>query len=222
MEQNPIKVALAEDDSMLREAISRILGLFPDIVLKFSASDGRQLLHLIRRDPRVDVVLMDLEMPVLKGIEATEKISREFPHIKVVILTVFDQEEKIFQAIKAGACGYMLKDLPPEELAQGIRNARNYGVSFSPEALTKSLELLRRADLSQFSPFNNKSDKILSEREIEILHHLSLGLSYVQIAGNLSISEGTVRKHLENIYRKLNAHNKVEALLKARRLNLLK
>ncbi|MFN4299247.1 MAG: response regulator [Thermaurantimonas sp.] len=213
---NKIRVVLADDNAYTRISVQRNLSLIDDIELVFTASNARELIHFLRRTPNIHLVLMDVEMPEVNGIEAAEKIKSYFPHIKVVMFTVFDDEEVIYRAVKAGASGYILKDASPETLATGIRNAYNHNFYYSEEILKKSVELLRKANLSNFDSKSEKSEEILTSRESELMVQLSRGLSNAQIAHNLGISEGTVRKHLENIYRKLQVHNKVEAVIKFR------
>ncbi len=209
-----IRVALAEDKPFLARAIKEKLQLFPDSInLVFEASNGQEMLDQLENHPGVDVILMDIEMPVMDGIEATAQISQRFPHIKVIMFTVFDDEQKIFQAIEAGAMGYLLKDEPPQAVHDALLMITEGGAPMSPTIATKSLQLLRdpsRARLKADTPDYN-----LTKREIEVLEQLSQGLEYQEIATNLIISPATVRKHIENIYRKLQVNNKMRAVKKA-------
>jgi DNA-binding NarL/FixJ family response regulator len=163
---------------------------------------------------------MDIQMPEMNGLEATELIKNKYPQIKVVMLTVMDDDDNIFNAIKAGADGYLLKETNPEELYNGIKQVLEGGAAMTPSIALKTLNLLR-------FPQRLTQDKIqqeeieLSKREIEILEQLSKGLNYQSISDNLIISPATVRKHIENIYKKLQVHNKVEAIQKALKHNLL-
>ena len=164
-----------------------------------------------------DVILMDIEMPFMDGIEATSIIHQKHPGVKIIMLTVFDDDENIFNAISAGANGYLLKDENPEALYNGIHSILKGGAPMSPSIALKALDILRDPDRIE----KETSDFDLTRREKEILEQLSTGLSYNQIADNLVISSGTVRKHIENIYRKLQVHNKVEALDVARKNKIL-
>ena len=158
-------------------------------------------------------------MPILNGIEATEIVKQKYPHIKVIMLTVFDNDENIFSAIKAGADGYLLKEVEPKNLYNGIIETLNGGAAMNPSIALKTLKLLRNPiDLN-----NKKEEEIikLSPREIDVLEQLAQGLSYTIIAENLFLSPSTVRKHIENIYTKLQVHNKLEAVQKAKRNNLI-
>ena len=158
-------------------------------------------------------------MPVMNGIEATFEIKKRFPDIKIVMLTVFDNDENIFNAIKAGADGYLLKEIKPEFLHDGIIDTMNGGAAMNPSIALKTLRLLR--DPKEITDLTQQEEIRLTHRESEVLEKLAIGLSYSQIADILFISEGTVRKHIENIYKKLQVHNKIEAITKARNNNLI-
>lgn len=158
-------------------------------------------------------------MPVMNGIEATEKIKQKYPHIKIIMLTVFDNDENIFNAIKAGADGYLLKEINAGDLHSGILETLNGGAAMNPSIALKTLKLLRNPFVAQDK--KDLQDIKLTEREIDVLEQLSKGLSYNAIANNLMLSTGTIRKHIEHIYRKLQVHNKLEAVQKARRNNLI-
>ena len=157
-------------------------------------------------------------MPVLNGIETTLAVKQKYPQIKIIMLTVFDNDENIFNAIKAGADGYLLKDVNPHELFNGIVDTLNGGAAMNPSIALKTLKLLRNpVDFKDVS----KEEINLTNREVEVLEQLSKGLSYKVIADNLFLSPSTVRKHIENIYSKLQVHSKLEAVQKARRNNLI-
>lgn len=214
-----VKVAIVDDNSFLQKAITEKLSFFEDIQVKFIVKNGSELLQRLEENPRIDLILMDIEMPVLNGIEATFRVKQKFPQIKIIMLTVFDNDENIFNAIKAGADGYLLKEVNPTELQQGIIETLNGGAAMTPSIALKTLKLLRNP-----IDFENKlpSDDVkLTLREIEVLEQLSKGLNYSAIAGNLIVSPATVRKHIENIYAKLQVHNKLEAVQKARNNNLI-
>lgn len=217
--QKNIKTVIVDDNTFLIKAIQEKLSFFDDIQIKFSALDGSDLLTKISNNHNIDVILMDIDMPVLNGIEATEIIKNKYPHIKVIMLTVFDNDENIFNAIKAGADGYLLKEVEPKTLYEGIIDTLNGGAAMNPSIALKTLKLLRNPiDLN-----NKKEEEIikLSGREIDVLEQLSKGLNYINIAENLFLSPATVRKHIENIYTKLQVHNKLEAVQKAKKNNLI-
>ena len=214
-----IKIAIVDDNSFLITAVKEKLSFFDDLNLKFSAINGSDLLIKLEDNHNLDLILMDIEMPVLNGIETTEIIKQKYPHIKIIMLTVFDNDENIFNSIKAGADGYLLKEINAQDLHDGILETLNGGAAMNPSIALKTLKLLR-------NPLNienkqEQEDIKLTTREIEVLEHLSKGLSYNAIAQNLILSTGTVRKHIENIYNKLHVHNKIEALQKAKKNNLI-
>jgi DNA-binding NarL/FixJ family response regulator len=215
-----IKIAIAEDNNFLAQAIQEKISFFDDLKFKFRGANGAELIGKIAADSNVDVVLMDIQMPEMDGLEATALIKAKHPQIKVIMLTVLDDDDNVFNAIKAGADGYLLKETNPEELYNGIKQVLDGGAAMTPSIALKTLNLLR-------FPQRLTQDKIqqedieLSKREIEILEQLSKGLNYQSIADNLVISPATVRKHIENIYKKLQVHNKVEAVQKAIKHNLL-
>jgi DNA-binding NarL/FixJ family response regulator len=198
-------------------AVKEKLSFFGDINIKFTAVNGSEILSKLSDNHNIDLILMDIEMPVLNGIEATAQVKRKYPHIKIIMLTVFDNDEHIFNAIKAGADGYLLKEVNAKDLHEGILETLNGGAAMTPSIAMKTLKLLRNP-----VDFKNQNEEIsLSEREIQVLEQLSKGLSYQLIAENLFLSKGTIRKHIENIYRKLQVHNKLEAVEKAKRNNLI-
>lgn len=209
-----IKIALAEDNDLLAGSIKEKLELFSDrIEFKFRAKNGNELIEKLEANSEVDTILMDIEMPELNGIEATEFIKNKYSRIKVIMLTVFDDEEKIFNSIQAGANGYLLKDESPDRIFESIEMIINGGAPMSPIIAAKTLELLRNPIASHSD--DQESDFSLSKREIEVLEQLSNGDDYIKIASLLFISPATVRKHIENIYKKLEVHNKVQAVQKA-------
>ncbi|MBU3821788.1 response regulator transcription factor [Flavobacteriaceae bacterium XHP0103] len=214
-----IKVAIADDNSFLINTVKEKLSFFEEIKVKFTAINGLDFLEKLEDNRNVDLVLMDIEMPVLNGIETTEKIKQQYPHIKIIMLTVFDNDENIFNAIKAGADGYLLKEINAKDLYEGILETLNGGAAMNPSIAMKTLKLLRNP--VDFSSKECREDIKLTEREIQVLEQLSKGLNYNMIAENLIVSSGTIRKHVENIYRKLQVHNKLEAIEKAKKNNII-
>jgi DNA-binding NarL/FixJ family response regulator len=163
---------------------------------------------------------MDIEMPKMDGIEATRQIKNLYPQIKIIMLTVFDDDENIFNSIRAGADGYLLKEIRPDDLHKAILETMEGGASMTPSIALKALKLLRDPELIQ-NMNQEKEDYKLSAREIEILDQISTGLKYNKIAENLFLSVNTVRKHVVNIYEKLQVHNKLEAVQKAKNNRLI-
>lgn len=215
-----IKVSIVEDNPALAKSIEEKLLLFKeDIIYKFTATNGVDLIEQLTNDHNVDCILMDIEMPEMDGIKATETVKQKYPNIKIIMLTVFDDEDKIFQSIQAGANGYLLKDETPKKILEGIKMIMEGGAPMSPTIASKALNLLRFQNIDE--NLNNIEDFKLSKREIEILEQLSKGLVYKQIADNLIISPFTVRKHIENIYKKLQVNSKLMAVQKAKKHNII-
>ncbi|WP_248723995.1 response regulator transcription factor [Seonamhaeicola sp. ML3] len=214
-----IKVAITDDNSFLIKAVKEKLSFFEDIKVSFTAIHGGNLLEKLAENHNLDLILMDIEMPVKNGIEATEIVKQKYPHIKIIMLTVFDDDENIFNAIKAGADGYLLKEVNPKDLYDGIKDTLNGGAAMTPSIALKTLKLLRNP--ASLENVEEKEEILLTNREVEVLEQLSRGLSYSAIADNLILSVGTIRKHIENIYRKLQVHNKLEAVQKAKKNNLI-
>ena len=159
-------------------------------------------------------------MPEMDGIKATELVKNKYPQIKVIMLTVVDDDEYIFNAIKAGANGYLLKEIDAENLYKSIIEVTEGGAPMTPSIALKTLNLLRNPTIA--TEKIEESDTIkLTKRETEILIQLSKGLNYNSISDNLIISPSTVRKHIENIYKKLQVHSKMEAVMKAQKRNLI-
>jgi DNA-binding NarL/FixJ family response regulator len=213
------KVAIVDDNTFLQKAIQDKLVFFQDIEIKFKANHGLELLEKLEKNHNIDLILMDIEMPKMNGIEATEVVKNKYPHIKIIMLTVFDNDENIFKSIKAGADGYLLKEVNPEELNNAIIETLNGGAIMTPSIALKTLKLFRNPEA--FEDIPNKEEYNLTAREIEVLEQLSKGLKYNAIAENLFLSVGTIRKHVENIYTKLQVHNKLEAIQKAKSNKLI-
>ncbi|WP_374542859.1 response regulator [Flavobacterium sp.] len=209
-----IKIAIVDDNTFLQKAVQDKLSFFDDIEVKFKANEGEDLLHKLEKNHNLDLILMDIEMPRLNGIDATVQVKSKYPQIKIIMLTVFDNDENIFKSIKAGADGYFLKEVNPQDLYNGIIETLNGGAAMTPSIALKTLKLLREpVTFDSNEPVENIQ---LTNREVEVLEQLSKGLKYNAIADNLFLSVGTIRKHVENIYTKLQVHNKLEAIQKAK------
>nr|WP_321416119.1 response regulator transcription factor [uncultured Allomuricauda sp.] len=217
--EKKIRLAIVDDNSFLLKAIADKLSFFERVAIKIKATNGSECIEKLAVNNQLDVILMDIEMPEMDGIQATNIIKSKYPHIKIVMLTVFDNDENIFNAIKAGADGYLLKDIDPENLYKGILDTVNGGAAMTPIIALKALKLLRNPLEQNY--LLNEETVVLTKREEEVLEQLSSGLSYTKIAENLHVSPSTVRKHIEHIYTKLQVHNKLEAVEKAKRINLI-
>lgn len=214
-----IKIAIVDDNSFLIKATQEKLSFSDDFLMKFTAFDGLDLIEKLEKNHNIDLILMDIEMPKMNGIDATSFVKQKYPQIKIIMLTVFDNDENIFNAIKAGADGYLLKEVNPKDLNQGILDTMNGGATMTPSIAMKTLKLFRNP--INFETVVNCDAVKLTVREVEVLEQLSKGLKYNAIADNLFLSVGTIRKHVENIYTKLQVHNKLEAIQKAKNNNLI-
>ena len=214
-----IRIAIVDDNPFLQKTIQDKLKFFTDVEVRFKALNGIEIIEKVEKNHHLDLILMDIEMPKMNGIEATLLLKSKFPQIKIIMLTVFDNDENIFKAIKAGADGYFLKEVNPQELYDGIVETLAGGAGMTPSIATRTLKLLREPLVLDDSI--SKEEISLTSREIEVLEQLSKGLTYNAIAGNLFLSLGTIRKHVENIYTKLHVHNKLEAIQKAKNNNLI-
>ena len=166
-----IKLAITDDNSFLIHATNEKLSLFDDFLLKFTAINGEDLIEKLEKNHNIDLILMDIEMPKMNGIEATEIIKQRYPQIKIIMLTVFDNDENIFNAIKAGADGYLLKEVNPRDLQQGIIETINGGATMTPSIAMKTLKLFRNP--IDFETTIPKEEINLTTREIEVLDQLA-------------------------------------------------
>ena len=214
-----IRIAIVDDNTFLQKTIQDKLSFFADVEVRMKAIHGQDIIEKLEKNHNLDLILMDIEMPKMDGIEATAIIKSKFPQIKIIMLTVFDNDENIFKAIKAGADGYFLKEVNPQELYNGIQETLSGGAGMTPSIALKTLKLLREPLV--FDDSIAKEEISLTSREIEVLEQLSKGLKYNAIAENLYLSPGTIRKHVENIYTKLQVHNKLEAIQKAKNNKLI-
>ncbi|MGD8456478.1 MAG: response regulator transcription factor [Anaerolineales bacterium] len=208
-----INVLIVDDQQLVRDGISALLDLQEGISIVGSAGDGEEALEFIYSQ-EVDIVLMDIRMPVMNGIEATQKIKEKHPSIRVIMLTTFDDEEYIIQSLQAGACGYLLKDIPTQDLAQAVKLAHSGIFQLSSTALGKLVD----EDLIRLPQSDNKDNRILSqltEREIQILNLIATGASNNEIAEKLFISEGTVKNHVSRILAALQVRDRVQAAILA-------
>lgn len=213
-----INIVIAEDNPFALQVILEKLGPDGTMSVRSTATQGADLLAKLPGLGRIDLVLMDIEMPVMNGIEATRRLKAQYPQIKVLMLTIFDDDENILNAVLAGADGYVLKEEPGPKILACIRETLEGGAGMSAGIAARVLRMVRSAPPATAAA---RADFDLTPREMEILEQLKAGLSYEKIGANLFISYGTVRKHIENVYRKLQVHNKVEAVQKAIRENLI-
>jgi DNA-binding NarL/FixJ family response regulator len=207
-----IRVAIFEDNKLVRDALQTIFNGTPGFTCCGAFADGnRWETNINRSEP--DVVLMDIEMPGLNGIEITGKICERFPRIKILMQTVFNDSEKIFLALRAGASGYILKNDPPHKFIEAISEVYSGGAPISSAVAKKILSFFANQNVILVSPGNE--DYHLSEREKEILRLMAEAFNYKAIAEKLYISYETVRTHVKNIYKKLHVTSRSEAVIKA-------
>lgn len=210
-----LRLAITEDHAPTRQVLHANLCAFADVEVVASAGSGEALilaLGTLPPDRLPHVVLMDVELPGLSGIETTVLVKTRYPGIDVLMLTVFDTEDVIFQAIRAGASGYLLKDEQPEVLREACLDLVQGGAPMSASIARKTLGLLRHADARPPVHTPDPLDLLLSEREREILEGLVHGASYGQLAEQLHLSPHTVRTHIKNIYQKLHVHSRAEVV----------
>lgn len=214
-----IKIVIVEDNKVALKSLSEKLSLYPDITITATAENGKAGIEKIEQYSDTELIFMDIEMPVMNGIDAAFMIKQNYPEIKIVMITVYDDDDHIFRAIQAGADSYILKDTRAEKIYETIIDTMAGGAVMSPSIAVKTLKLLRKSSDS-VQPQNESTENLLSPRESDILELLSKGLTNKVIAEKLFISPFTVKRHIENIYQKLQAHNRTELLQKARDQNL--
>ena len=216
---NRIKILLVDDQTMFREGLRTLISTQPDFEVVGEAANGEEALRLVAQK-KPGVVLMDLRMHVLDGVTATRSLHTQNPECKVIVLTTFDDDDSVFDGIRAGAVGYLLKDGPTEKLYEAIRAAA-HGESFLQPSIAAKV-------VSEFSRLSNRPStetsslaEPLSEREIEVLRLVGSGFSNKQIASQLFIAEGTVKNHITSIFGKLEVTDRTQAALKAKEMKLI-
>jgi DNA-binding NarL/FixJ family response regulator len=214
-----VRVLLADDQALFREALATLLGARPEVQVVGEAGDGFQALQR-SADLRPDVVLMDLHMPVLDGIAATRRLRAEQPEVRVLALTTFDDDEDVFEALRAGALGYLLKDVSSDRLVEAVLAAARGESVLQPSVAAKVVARLAQLDAA---PRSRPQPLVvpLSDRELDVLRLLADGRSNREIAGELFLAEGTVKNHVTNVLAKLGARDRTQAALRARALELL-
>jgi DNA-binding NarL/FixJ family response regulator len=206
-----IKVMVFDDNQGRRESLELLVNQFEDMKCVGSFENCNNVLDQVSKS-QPDVVLMDINMPGTNGLEGLRLIRKNMPQVMVIMQSVFDEEEKIFEAVREGAHGYFLKKTPPSKLIEGIRDVMEGGAPMTPSVAKKILEVFSR------QPAKSNSDKPrfdLTPREYEILSHLVKGASYKMIADQCGISWHTVNSHFKKIYEKLHVHSATEAISKA-------
>ena len=207
-----ITVLIVEDQTLMRQGLKTILDLEPGMRVVGEADNGLAGVEAALR-LRPDVVLMDVQMPKLNGVLATADLVRQWPEARVIILTTFDRDDYVYQGVRAGALGYLLKDAPAHQLIETIRRVQAGEVFIQPEIASRALREMMRPDAQTLEP--------LSEREREVLVLLAQGAANKEIAERLVITEGTVKNHVSNILAKLQVENRTQAADIARKRGLV-
>ncbi|HKC35590.1 MAG TPA: response regulator transcription factor [Chitinophagaceae bacterium] len=211
----PTRIAIADDKQINRTTVKEKLISYKEIELVLEAKNGHDFLEQLKQLPvekQPHVVLMDLEMPIMDGIQTISQATVAYPDIKFIVLTVFEDDEKIFEAIKAGAGGYLLKDDSAVNIIDAITNVVEYnGIPMSPAIARKTMELLKHAP-APVAPEKTEAESILTDREMEILKEMVTGKNYKAIGEKLFISPLTVRKHTANIYEKLHVNSRAQII----------
>jgi DNA-binding NarL/FixJ family response regulator len=216
---NPIRIVLVDDQALFREGLKTLLSVQPAFAVTGEAANGEEAIQQVV-SLRPDVVLMDLRMPVMDGVTATRRLHSLAPQVRIIVLTTFDDDESVFDGLRAGAVGYLLKDVSPAKLYEAIQAAARGESILQPSIAAKVI--------AEFSRLANQTPvpggtlvEPLSEREIEVMHLVATGASNREIAASLVIAEGTVKNHLTNILRKLEVADRAQAVLKARQLGII-
>ncbi len=216
-----IRVMLVDDQALFREGLRTLLSVWPDLTVVGEANNGQEALAVADKT-QPDVVLMDLRMPVLDGVAATRQLLAERPSTRVIVLTTFDDDEHVFDGLRAGAVGYLLKDVPSEKLVEAIRAAAQGQSFLQPSVAAKVVAEFARLTAVTPAPLSPQSlVEPLSDRELEILALLAAGDSNKEIAQQLFITEGTVKNHITSILGKLGVRDRTQAALKAREMGLI-
>ena len=215
----PIKILLVDDQPLFREGLRTLLCVQPDFEVVGEAGNGEEALQFAR-SLRPSVVLMDLQMPVLDGVTATRRLHQELPDCRVIVLTTFDDDEMVFDGLRAGALGYLLKDASAEKLGEAIRLAARGESFLQPSVAAKVVAEFARLTSKRVTTSNTLVEQ-LSEREVDILRLIAGGASNREIAGTLFLAEGTVKNHVTNILGKLGVRDRIQATIKAREIGLL-
>lgn len=215
-----IKILVVDDHTLVREGFARLLEMVPDFEVLGQAAKADEALKFLE-EQQVDIILMDIRLPGVNGIELTRTIKEKYPDVEVIILSMYDEEEYVSEAVRGGASGYVLKDISPEELIRTIRVVHSGGSLINPALARKVLKSLAGGQKKFLSLKKSKELKELSERELQVLQLVADGNSNKAVGEILIISDKTVKSHLRNIFRKLEVNDRAEAVACAMRKGLV-
>ena len=215
-----IRILLADDHALLRQGTAELLQHEKDIEVVAQAENGQQAVRMAH-ETQPDIVVMDVRMPGLSGIDATRQIRRDLPHVQVLVLTAYDDDQYVFSLLQAGASGYLLKTAPASELIRSIHQVQAGESPLSPAIARKVVARFNAGNATETGPEGATNPDTLTPRELEILQFLAQGMSNRDIAEALYISERTVQAHLTNIFAKMQVTSRLEAVLKGIRLGWL-
>lgn len=204
-----IKVLLVDDQDILVEGLKLILGKEEDIEICGTANNGRRA-YEVCKGHRPDVVLMDIKMPEISGVEATGMIKKDFPDVRIIVLTTFNDDEYIYDALKNGASGYLLKDAAPAEIAGAVRTVYNGGALIQSEVAVKVLDKFSELAKGNSKKYSDPKAELLTEREKEICRLIAEGKNNREIADELYLSEGTVKNHITKVLVKLDLRDRTQ------------
>lgn len=215
-----IRVLIVDDQALFREGLETLLSVHKDVQVVGQAANGQEAVELALK-LRPHVVLMDMQMPILNGAGATRRLRQSLPECRVIALTTFDDQDTIFDALRAGAVGYLLKDVGSAQLAEFIRVTARGESILDPSVAAKVVKEFSRVSVPTTPTSLGVLPEALSEREIEVLRLVTAGLSNREIAAKLFISAGTAKTHIHNLCGKLGARNRTEAAMRAKELGLV-
>lgn len=215
-----IRILLVDDQALFREGLRTLLSVYDDLSVIGEANNGQEAVDFVAQD-QPDVILMDLRMPVLNGVAATKQICAQYPQCRIIVLTTFDDDEHVFDGLRAGAAGYLLKDVPSEKLVEAIRTTAAGQSFLQPSVAAKVVaEFTRISDTPAADPQAGLVEP-LSSRELEILGLIATGASNKEVATKLYITEGTVKNHVTNILGKLGVRDRTQAAIKAKDMGII-
>lgn len=216
---NPIRLMIVDDQKLMRQGLRTLLELEGGFEIVAEASDGQSALGAYA-ELQPDVVLMDIRMPGMDGVEATRRLHENWSNARVIILTTFNDDAYVFEALRVGALGYLLKDLSGHELANAVQTVANGGVLIDPSVARKVVAEFARLT-PPARPLNDGLPEPLTDRELDVFRLLAEGLSNREIGNKLSLTEGTVKNYVTNVLQKIGARDRTQAALRGRELGLI-